>query len=57
MMIVKNVKISLQMADWNEYDQNASECTRLSVQGIKSLGCHFACLCRGFDFYKVNKEN
>ncbi len=25
-----------------------------SVQGVKSLGGHFACLCRGFEFYEVN---
>ena len=28
---------------------------RVSVQGVKSLGGHFACLCRGFDFYEVKK--
>ena len=27
---------------------------RVSVQGLKSLGDHFACLCQGFDFYEVN---
>jgi hypothetical protein len=26
----------------------------VSVQGVKSLGGHFACLCRGFEFYEVN---
>ena len=26
----------------------------VSVQGVKSLGGHFAFLCRGFDFYEVN---
>ena len=30
---------------------------RVSVQGVKSLGSHFACLCRGFEFYKVKKKN
>ena len=30
--------------------------TRLSVQGGKSLGGHFACLCREFDFYGVKKN-
>ena len=30
------------------------ELDRVSVQGIKSLGGHFACLCRGFEFYEVN---
>ena len=29
------------------------ELIRVSVQGVKSLGVHFACLCRGFEFYEV----
>ena len=29
---------------------------RVSVQGVKSLGGHFACLCREFDFYEVKNE-
>ena len=28
----------------------------VSVQGVKSLGGHFACLCRGFEFYEVKKN-
>ena len=28
---------------------------RVSVQGVKSLGSHFECLCRGFEFYEVKK--
>ena len=28
---------------------------RVSVQGVKSLGGHFACLCPGFEFYEVKK--
>ena len=32
-------------------------CNRVSVQGVKSLGGHFACLCRGFEFYEVKKKN
>ena len=28
---------------------------RVSVQGVKSLGDHFTCLCREFDFYEVKK--
>ena len=28
---------------------------RVSVQGVKSVGGHFACLCRGFEFYEVKK--
>ena len=30
--------------------------TRVIVQGVKSLGGHFACLCRGFEFYEVKKK-
>ena len=30
--------------------------SRVSVQGVKSLGGHFACLCRGFEFYEVQKK-
>ena len=30
--------------------------TRVSVQGVKSLGGHFACLCWGFEFYEVKKN-
>ena len=33
-----------------------SEISRVSVQGVRSLGGHFACLCRGFDFYEVKKN-
>ena len=29
---------------------------RVGIQGVKSLGSHFACLCRGFDFYEVKKN-
>jgi hypothetical protein len=29
---------------------------RVSVQGVKSLGGHFACLCQGFEFYEVKKK-
>jgi hypothetical protein len=29
---------------------------RVSVQGVKSHGGHFACLCRGFEFYDVKKK-
>ena len=30
--------------------------TRVSAQGVKSLGVHFACLSRGFEFYEVKKN-
>ena len=29
---------------------------RVSVQGAKSLGGHFACLCRDFDFHEIIKK-
>ena len=29
---------------------------RVSVQGVKSLGGYFACLCREFDFYEAKKK-
>ena len=29
---------------------------RVSVQGVESLGGHFATLCQGFDFYQVKKN-
>jgi hypothetical protein len=29
---------------------------RVSVQGVKSFGVHFACLCLEFDFYEVEKK-
>ena len=29
---------------------------RVSVQGVKSLGGHFACLCREFEFCEVKKK-
>ena len=29
---------------------------RVSVQGVKSLSSHFACLCRGFEFYEEQKK-
>ena len=31
------------------------EVIRVSVQGVKSLGGNFVCLCRGIDFYEVKK--
>ena len=39
-----------------QQDPHKSQNTRDSVQGVKSLGGHFASLCRGFDFYEVKKK-
>ena len=41
----------------NAIQYNTRIHTRVSVQGVKSLGGHFACLCRGFEFYEVKKKN
>ena len=30
---------------------------RVSIRGVKSLGGHFASLCRGLNFYEVKKKN
>ena len=32
------------------------EHNRVSVEGFKSLGGHFACLCQGFESYEVKKN-
>jgi hypothetical protein len=41
-----------------EINKNKSERVgnRVSVQGVKSLGGHFAYLCWGFEFYEVKKN-
>ena len=44
---------SLSAVSKNEW---INENPRVSVQGVKSLGGHFACLCRGFEFYEVKKN-
>ena len=33
-----------------------SKLSRVSIQGVKSVGSHFACLCRYFDSYEVKKK-
>ena len=33
-----------------------SEVRYTLIRGVKSVGGHFACLCRGFDFYEVKKK-
>jgi hypothetical protein len=38
------------------YFETIEERIRASVQEVKSLVCHFACLCQEFDFYEVNKK-
>ena len=37
--------------DWEKRSRG-----RVSVQGVKSLGGYFACVCRGFEFYEVKKK-
>ena len=44
---------------WHYFGKNFFKNTvfpRVSIRGVKSLGGHFACLCRGFDFYEVKKK-
>ena len=49
--VTKNQKTKM----WDEGNSNCF-LTFISVQGVKSLGGHFACLCRGFEFYEVKKN-
>jgi hypothetical protein len=54
----KRVKIKKEIYEEKDPLNVSSERTlsnRVSVQGVKSLGGHFACLCRGFEFYEVKK--
>ena len=47
-----------QILDLGKKIPNFIICTRVSVQGVKSLGGHFACSCRGFDLkYEVIEVN
>ena len=39
-----------------QYGQIYTSQVKVTVQGVKSLGGHFACLCHGFDFYEVKKN-
>ena len=41
---------------FDDQRQNVRILSRVSVQGVKSLGGHFACLCWGFEFYEVKKD-
>ena len=47
--------ISLSTAT-NPNEESLCNFPRVSVQGVISLGGHFACLCRGFEFYEVKKK-
>ena len=46
----------LHKSELSNYFGEMKTWTRVSVQGVKSLGGHFACLCRGFEFYEVRKK-
>jgi hypothetical protein len=48
--------VNIIIAVGNDGAGGRSTQPRVSVQGVKSLGGHFACLCRGFDFYEVKKN-
>ena len=53
--IDKNVIRRKSKIDHLSYFYLFFEPPRFSVQGVKSLGGHFACLCREFDFYEAKK--
>ena len=49
-------RFSRQNLKGKEIDEKESRRKfRVSVQGVKSLGGHFACLWREFDFYEIKK--
>ena len=54
----KKKKRSLDKHNWISKTNNAIDALhiRVIVQGAKSLGGHFSCLCRGFDFYEIKKN-
>jgi hypothetical protein len=49
-----------QISNFNQFRHgevwHQSQDIRVSVQGVKSLGGHFALLCREFDFCEVKKN-
>ena len=47
---------SMAIDDTMRLNPTPTVCTTVSVQGVKSLGGHFECLCRGFEFYEVKKK-
>ena len=55
------LKLNFEMSFWClQFSQIRTKTiwleVRISVQGVKSLGGHLACLCRGFEFYEVKKN-
>ena len=57
--LISAVKSTLYTAIYYQHTTKTSYFTtetRVSVQGVKSLGRHFACLCREFEFYEVKKK-
>ena len=53
---VKNRRTMEVIIDVIHINSNLSIEPRVSVQGVESLGSHFACLCRGFEFYEVKEK-
>ena len=51
--VLKSCNLALTLAEAKQNKTKQIMAIRVSVQGVKSLGGHFACLCRGFDFYEV----
>ena len=51
-----SIESEIQTFSRDYYIQLSTAAARVSVQVVKSLGGHFACLCRGFEFYEVKKK-
>jgi hypothetical protein len=49
-MVCAEIKCIVHVALPKQPIQQSRHKARVSVQGVKSLGGHFACLCRGVDF-------
>ena len=58
----ENIKLKKKLYDIKTQSSKAEENLnkriqdRVSVQGVKSLGGHFECLCREFEIYEVKKK-
>ena len=54
--IAFNIDICALWPEFSNFVEKSWGIFRVSVQGVKSIGGHFACLCRGFEFYEVKKK-
>ena len=54
--LLRKSNLHFFMLKFDPNRSNFSTLTRVNVQGVKSLGGHFTCFCRGFEFYEVKKN-